>query len=182
MNYPLECRLRTYAIDRAPPYEAISYVWRVFDDNRDISYIFCNGRLLKITWNLDEALFHSTGRKSTKYLWADAICINQRDKNERARQVRSMGAIFAQASRVLAWLGGKAGEAFEVVRLLRKAVHLSGQTDRPVLIKMVKEVPEPSWIDFHEVVYKEWFSRIWILQEIGLASDALLLCEDDAIQ
>jgi hypothetical protein len=38
-------------------------------------------------------------------LWADAVCINQVDKDEKARHIPLMGSIYKNASSVLAWLG-----------------------------------------------------------------------------
>ncbi|KAK0648136.1 heterokaryon incompatibility protein-domain-containing protein [Cercophora newfieldiana] len=41
----------------------------------------------------------------TEFVWADAICINQSDLDERASQVRLMGRLYSQAKSVIAWLG-----------------------------------------------------------------------------
>lgn len=38
-------------------------------------------------------------------LWTDALCINQRDSEERSQQVRKMQSIFAYACRILLWPG-----------------------------------------------------------------------------
>ncbi|CAN9288346.1 unnamed protein product [Alternaria alternata] len=40
-----------------------------------------------------------------RYLWVDAICINQNDSAEKAFQVRNMLIIYEKAIRVIAWLG-----------------------------------------------------------------------------
>jgi hypothetical protein len=39
-----------------------------------------------------------------RLLWADAVCINQHDNEERGFQVRQMPLIYANAERVLVWL------------------------------------------------------------------------------
>jgi hypothetical protein len=44
-------------------------------------------------------------RNFERYLWIDAICINQADADEKGMQFTMMGSIYAQASRVLIWLG-----------------------------------------------------------------------------
>ncbi|KAH7402192.1 hypothetical protein DE146DRAFT_457811 [Phaeosphaeria sp. MPI-PUGE-AT-0046c] len=41
----------------------------------------------------------------TEYLWIDAICINQSDKEEKALQVAMMGEIYESAEHVAVWLG-----------------------------------------------------------------------------
>jgi hypothetical protein len=38
-------------------------------------------------------------------VWVDAICINQRDKEEREDQVAKMGRIYEDALRVVVYLG-----------------------------------------------------------------------------
>lgn len=40
-----------------------------------------------------------------RVVWADAICIDQTNKAERARQVTLMSEIYEQAQEVLVWLG-----------------------------------------------------------------------------
>jgi hypothetical protein len=39
------------------------------------------------------------------YIWADAICINQSDVEEKTEQVRMMGDIYEAAQIVVIWLG-----------------------------------------------------------------------------
>jgi hypothetical protein len=60
-------------------------------------------------------------------LWADAICINQSDINERNTQVKLMGEIYRTATRVHVWLGldspkGHVEEAFLFVESLYNRV------------------------------------------------------------
>jgi hypothetical protein len=40
-----------------------------------------------------------------RILWADAICINQQDLDERGRQVSIMKGVYEEAVGVLVWLG-----------------------------------------------------------------------------
>jgi Heterokaryon incompatibility protein (HET) len=41
----------------------------------------------------------------SRYLWVDAICIDQKNLSEQAAQVRLMDRIFHQAQKVVSWLG-----------------------------------------------------------------------------
>ncbi|TLS29240.1 hypothetical protein PpBr36_01993 [Pyricularia pennisetigena] len=50
-------------------------------------------------------------QQPVRRLWADAVCINQEDLDERTSQVELMGRIFAGAHRVLAWMGWEKGVA-----------------------------------------------------------------------
>jgi hypothetical protein len=58
--------------------------------------------------NLFEALLHLRGKKETRILWVDAVCINQQDKSERNEQVRWMGEIYSSVQQVIIWLGKEA--------------------------------------------------------------------------
>jgi Heterokaryon incompatibility protein (HET) len=55
--------------------------------------------VFKRLWNADEPV------KRHKYLWTDAICINQADLNERKAQLLMMGNIHRRVETVIAWLG-----------------------------------------------------------------------------
>ena len=50
------------------------------------------------------ALKHIGASISLTLLWVDALCINQEDNAERARQVKLMGEIYSTAQKVLVWL------------------------------------------------------------------------------
>jgi Heterokaryon incompatibility protein (HET) len=63
-----------------------------------------DGGEFQATTNLESALRHLRSDR-TKVLWVDAVCINQRNIDEKNSQVRRMGEIFAKASNVIVWLG-----------------------------------------------------------------------------
>lgn len=54
--------------------------------------------------NLIKALDDLRYPDKPRIFWADAICINQRDSDEKAHQVKLMRVIFAKATAVCAWL------------------------------------------------------------------------------
>lgn len=83
----------------------ISYCWVDATDN--ISVV-CDELRVLITRSLHGALrrFRPPRGTAARLLWADALCINQKDDEEKGKQVGSMDEIFANASSVLVWLGG----------------------------------------------------------------------------
>ncbi|KAG6362722.1 hypothetical protein INS49_007815 [Diaporthe citri] len=104
------CRLVTVPIHECPPYAALSYVWGQATDPEEIQV---DGRAFQATPSLARALRYVPRHWQTKYpgralaelrLWADAVCINQRDLEERSRQVRLMGDIFSGAELVVCWM------------------------------------------------------------------------------
>ena len=94
----IRCHLSAVERDHAPPYEAISYAWGRGTDTRVIS---CENRKLKVTVNLRDALRRIRDPLQVRFLWADAVCINKLDVEERGYQVLQMPLIYANAVRVL---------------------------------------------------------------------------------
>ncbi|XXH02656.1 hypothetical protein Hte_009038 [Hypoxylon texense] len=88
---------------REVPYEALSYTWGapVFSHPVQI-----NGIEFFITENLDSALRHLRLTDAVRYLWVDALCINQFDNKEKSIQVGRMFSIYQKARRVVAWNSG----------------------------------------------------------------------------
>ncbi len=56
--------------------------------------------------------------ESRRRLWADQICINQKDVEEKNSQVVMMGDIYRNARRTLIWIGQGDEDVTAVVELL----------------------------------------------------------------
>lgn len=114
----------------------------------------------------------------TLYLWVDALCINQQDKQEKSQQVAYMLQIYQRAERVTAWLGGDdedntlAFSCINNVRALRTAL-------------LPQESPKlhhaDCWIQL-QAIYTSltrlygsgWLCRTWIRQEIYGAGEIVV--------
>lgn len=83
-------------------YEALSYTWN--DPNIQVSS-YCDGKCLPITPNLHAALKSLRLITESKWLWADAISINQEDVAERSEQVKHMLNVYQNSTGVTVWLG-----------------------------------------------------------------------------
>ncbi|KAI6859327.1 hypothetical protein D0864_00034 [Hortaea werneckii] len=95
--------LEIASLDNEPAYNAISYVW---GDASDTTVMFLNGgKVIEITKSLAAALRRFRHSRIFVALWADAVCINQENLQERADQVSIMGKIYASAIQVNVWLG-----------------------------------------------------------------------------
>ncbi|KAI8654198.1 hypothetical protein LRP88_01777 [Fusarium phalaenopsidis] len=87
---------------------ALSYVWGDSNVRRTIRL---NGNTFEVTVNLFEGLrqiresIYEDESLPQLPLWVDAICINQDDKDEKAKQVPNMHQIYSTAEEVLLWLG-----------------------------------------------------------------------------
>lgn len=103
---PLICTLHLATFPQAiNSYSALSYAWQVGFHPRPPQTIICNGREVQIGENLFDALRRVRHPTSSQMIWADALCINQEDVEERSMQVAKMGDIFHSAHQVLVWLG-----------------------------------------------------------------------------
>jgi hypothetical protein len=87
-------------VENAPPYEALSYTWNDYDRKS----LILNGSPLKTTGNIASAM-KQLQQPEPQRLRIDALCINQDDKEEKARQVQQMRNIYSKTDTVIMWLG-----------------------------------------------------------------------------
>ncbi|KAJ4301129.1 hypothetical protein N0V90_003219 [Kalmusia sp. IMI 367209] len=102
----IKCRLDVVSLDSKPDFEALSYAWGDASQTRHI----CLGRKrVEVGINLQSALRRLRRTNEDRALWVDAICINQRDVQERNEQVLLMKDIYRTCRNVLIWLGEPEG-------------------------------------------------------------------------
>ncbi|KXH63414.1 heterokaryon incompatibility protein [Colletotrichum salicis] len=96
----LESRL--YVANRDHEYQALSYTW---GGSKRSNQITVNGKIHKITFNLDRALRAVRKQTEPTTFWVDSLCINQDDAAEKGQQVGLMRDIFGSATEVIAYVG-----------------------------------------------------------------------------
>lgn len=102
-NEEIECLIRHASLDEKDlHYETISYVWG--DPSFRIP-IKVDGQVVEVTKNLGDALRHLRLPDKPLTLWADAICINQKDLTEKMHQVGMMRSIYSGCAQNYIWLG-----------------------------------------------------------------------------
>ncbi|OCK74527.1 HET-domain-containing protein [Lepidopterella palustris CBS 459.81] len=167
-------------------YEAISYCW---GDPTVTECIRCGGSVLWITTNLFTALRRFRHKDRSRLLWADAICINQSDNDEKSSQVRMMTDIYRNADHVLIWLGEEEhySELLDkfVPRLLEAKQRREEARDQRNLLQINRQVrdlyrlppiADPGYRGLLRITSRPWFRRVWIIQEIATAREGLLCC------
>jgi hypothetical protein len=97
-------------------YTALSYVW---GDPKHTKTILVNGLLFQATANLASALNDLRDEQRPLRLWADAICIDQHNIQERSDQVKLMKDIYTMAHQTVAYLGESNAEIVEVFEALQ---------------------------------------------------------------
>ncbi|KAJ4266056.1 hypothetical protein NW762_004029 [Fusarium torreyae] len=145
--------------------------------------ITLNGAAYNVRQNLADALRYLRTHDSNKSYWIDAICINQDDILERNRQVRMMHHIYFRAETVIVWLGKRFAEyegslpdlnALGYSQVPNEPSDLESSTDKS---KIDSPAAQQSSEDAQqrklakELYNDGYWSRLWIIQEIGLAHD-----------
>lgn len=176
----VQCR-RAKSLD----YSAVSYVWGEpkFSQNLEIK---CNGdtSYLRITPNVNDLLRRLRACNVQKYLWIDAICLNQADKDEKAQQIPVMGRIYEEARVVHIWLGHSDPMTGKVFKFIRKASRLPQVEKMEMASQMAKLMKKVfgggdgirAVRYFSDFANRPWFSRRWIIQEACLAQQATVYC------
>ena len=163
-------------------FETLSYVWGSEEGGQTI---MVNDRTVVVTNNLAIALgaMARTGYYTGSHrLWVDALCINQQDEEEQASQISKMRHIYGAAWNVVAWLGEAADASNAAFDLLEG---LASFADASANIPFGK-FSIPSYMFFghyfyglNELMQREYWSRLWIVQELVLGSSAVVLrCGD----
>ncbi|KAF7560263.1 hypothetical protein G7046_g3888 [Stylonectria norvegica] len=104
---PLVCEILEQQISaQCQNYVAISYAWGEREFSRTLE-IRCDGdsSYLRITLNLETLLRGVRASCFPRRLWIDAICLNQKDEMEKAKQIPLMRNIYKMAAAVEIWLG-----------------------------------------------------------------------------
>lgn len=190
------CKLTVHSLDDKPSYTAISYVWG--DPQVTLPIRVNGGHEVPATINLVEALVRQR-EEGVHTLWVDALCINQADDTEKAQQIQMMGNIYRQASQVVAWLGqpdGTTERALQVIcEIYDLVVKLEVETLRkPNLVvwaraeiqdhgdQFLRSLCATSTIKRDDLglvvsfLQRPFWTRLWVIQELSLASVARLWC------
>jgi len=77
--------------------------------------IRCNTQDILVTLNLSTALHAIWASSPHLHLWADALCINQYDNEEKCAQVARMQEIYSRATCVRVWLGDMSSAVREML-------------------------------------------------------------------
>jgi hypothetical protein len=175
----VKCILGTVTLGDCPDYEALSYCW---GDANDTTPIQVNGHTLYITRTLRSALFHLRKVDHVRMLWVDAICINQKDIDERGSQVGIMRQIYSSANRTVVWLGPRdedSDSAFVICAQISNEAH--SPVPDPKSSEVTSTASSHAAIDKNygsvlNLLKRSWWRRVWVVQEIVLAKKALVVC------
>ncbi|KAI4645870.1 hypothetical protein J4E93_005448 [Alternaria ventricosa] len=162
----------------AGTFACVSYVWG--DPNKTVP-IEVDDQEVQITTNLFKFLCHIRDSNETLTLWADAICINQADLNEKSQQVVMMGDIYSGCSVVHIWLGTIShslppGTApFAWIEHMAEGKHWH---TLPGILEEQDAKPSEEFTNhrlaFDLMVSSPWWQRAWTVQEVILPKSTIL--------
>lgn len=97
-------RSRTLHCKRSqtPKYAAVSYTW---GNDEATETIWLDDEKFYIRPNLWGCLYYLITVGRWNFIWADAICIDQKSIEEKNAQVRAMDRTYTDADAVSVWLG-----------------------------------------------------------------------------
>lgn len=212
----IRCTMKHYSLDSAPHFQALSYTWEspMYKTKADIDnivgddkYTFrgcevdLDGSSCAISGNLFEALSWLADSKMTDLIWADAICIDQDNTDEKGSQISLMGDIYAGATNVIVWLGNESSDLYNFAdsrKMLSEALaklQSKGEgngiatVQDPLALDFVNEIGFSSvdkWLDSWRDYFlffrrRRWFRRAWIVQEVALARNLTFQCGADTV-
>ncbi|KFA53741.1 hypothetical protein S40293_01691 [Stachybotrys chartarum IBT 40293] len=175
-------------------FEALSYTWGNAGRHQDA--VVYDGQdsdpagVVALNLNLSNALHHLRSPSKARTLWIDALCINQFDDVEKARQLPRMADIYRHAAHVVVWLGPERDNSSLAMDTL---AHLGSQiqttTDHwlfstpgaqhPFWCESSCPLPyaDGTWAAVAALLSRAWFSRVWIVQEVQLGREnAVVSC------
>jgi hypothetical protein len=146
-------------------YEALSYEWGVASDHDP--YILVDSCESRIRRNLYDALIQIRLPDESRYIWIDALSIQQESTTEKSHQVQFMGRIFGGAWNVIVWLGlarDNSDTAMDIVAETTAWTEINGFV-------------MPEWGHSAKFKYtalialcrRPYWRRVWIQQEVYLA-------------
>jgi hypothetical protein len=181
-NEPLIGNLRTASLSDTT-FEAISYVW---GSSKKSKRIICDDRVIKITTNLSKVLRRLRCADTPRDLWADGICINQKDLEEKGYQVAIMGQIYRSAERVLIYISSDDdGHGPQLCSLLDDVNSMIDLTCQQIDMSSWDSFPYPCeddpilvdtrWSSLHHLLGQTWFRRGWVVREAAVTHNGQVL-------
>ena len=122
------------------------------------------------------------------YIWIDALCINQEDVLERNTQVAMMNMIYERAGYVLVWLGEEDQWTEAAVGAVKKIMTNPQKFKESSIVPFttcnteefeqqgLSPICRQEWDSLAALMARQWFRRIWVLQEVVLAPDLVMYC------
>jgi hypothetical protein len=154
----IDCEIFEAGTEDQLPYTALSYAWGL---QKNLQKISCSGtRSLEVTPNLYQALRHIRHPTESRTFWIDALCVDQKDIQERNQQVAQMKHIYSQSQKLVIWLGDSGSEA--ACDLITRLATLVEDPEHPGAFQPQPWIQGQHWKALSDLLTVEWFRRMWV--------------------
>ena len=179
----LDASLRQTNGSREPPaseYEALSWCRKggVMDGKIQIR-MAGHPRPLYISEHLEVCLKRLRYNNKDRFLWIDAICIDQDNITERNAQIVQMTQVYEEASQVAVWIGDEGDHSGLAIDFMKNKVSSLSELDT---VRLESENQSESWVACQKLMSRPWFSRRWAIHEIASARESTLYCGRDSMK
>ena len=185
-QHQISCSLIHQRIKDCAEYEALSYTWGT---DMPKTPILIDGGVTFVRSSLYAALKNLRLEKKARIIWIDALSINQNDISERNFQVSQMTEIYSCARQVIVWLG----ESDKYTNLgIDFLAEISPQAK--LIVERATESKDKMYEEWNNLfgssytgngsegwlvgvlalLIRDWWDRVWTVQEITLAQDAII--------
>ncbi|KAH7377554.1 heterokaryon incompatibility protein-domain-containing protein [Cadophora sp. MPI-SDFR-AT-0126] len=195
----VSCALEYASLIDPGPYIALSYCWGDLEATKRMNigdFEFNATENLVRALQAVRKLRRQTGSGDFTRLWVDAVCINQKDAQERSHQVRNMRQIYSRAQEVISFVGSfeRISNAIDTetdiaAKARLKIIHGTSDWEKKTLSPMSlrqKRIPNPKVEaletrgpkDFEEydIFFSEaYWRRAWVIQEITVGAQVSIL-------
>ncbi|CAI4213716.1 unnamed protein product [Parascedosporium putredinis] len=148
--------------------------------------VLCNGSLFMARSSLEKALKRlragfAAGTRE-EYIWADAICIDQGNEEEKSHQIMLMRYIYSRAQTVYVDLGDIKGRSLNFGGVTMTWGGGGGMGQRDLLTEADSKKHPLYYKTAYLALTQPWFSRTWIIQEVTLAKRARFMFEGNVFE
>ncbi|KAH8894319.1 HET-domain-containing protein, partial [Thozetella sp. PMI_491] len=164
-------QLRVVSLRDGPPpiFAALSYVW---GDPLPTAELVVSGQKVTVRSSLAGALANASSHwetwsaqfpercLGTCRLWADALCIDQENTDEKNHQVSQMAEVYRKAELVICWLGPSNDQIFlamDSIQIIAQEASTSDLTTDAI----------------NSMMGLSYWTRVWIFQEVVLGRHCL---------
>jgi len=178
------CSFGTTSIDDAPPYMAVSYRWGSPKRTHCLLITESNSAtIIEINENCFKALCRITPQSTTRYVWIDAVCINQDDEEEKFHQIPLMGEIYSSAVQVVSVFGKERtpGETQHFIRRLVESEQYQEALKPGEFYPISLAGESYNWSQLLPLTFHEYWKRAWIVQEVALSRRLTILYGESEI-
>lgn len=167
-------------------FEAVSYCWESNIRDRDV---LVDDKIIRVTSNLEAMLRELQSLPEAHSgigFWVDGLCINQEDILEKNHQVGLMSRIYSQAFSTVVWLGPSTLSSDKAVEELVQSFgdcrvsYTEYEGDQWTLhLGSTQLFPFQCWPALVELCTRQYFKRMWIIQELALNKNmTMFMCGD----